>query len=54
MPRIILLIGALALAVAGTTTVAFRTTGTGTWSRPAAANPLGEHLRAMHKEMALR
>jgi hypothetical protein len=52
MPRIILLIGALALAVAGTTTVAFRTTGTGARSRPS-ANPLGEHLRAMHKEMAL-
>jgi hypothetical protein len=27
MPRIILLVGGLALAVAGTTTVAFRTTG---------------------------
>jgi len=53
MSRIILLVGALALAVAGTTTVAFRTTGAGTSSRPAAADPLGEHLRAMHKEMAL-
>jgi hypothetical protein len=52
MSRIILLVGALALAVAGTTTVAFRTTGAGTLSRPAAADPLGEHLRAMHKEMA--
>jgi hypothetical protein len=37
MLRIILLIGALALAVAGTTTVAFRTTGAGTSARPAAA-----------------
>jgi hypothetical protein len=53
MSRIILLVGALALAVAGTTTVAFRTTGAGTSTRPDAADPLGEHLRAMHKEMAL-
>jgi hypothetical protein len=53
MPRIILLVGALALAVAGTTTVAFRTTGTGTWARPAAADPLVERLRKMREEMAL-
>ena len=53
MPRIILLVGALALAVAGTTTLAFRTTGAGTWARPAAAGPLAEHLREMRKEMAL-
>jgi hypothetical protein len=53
MPRIILLVGALALAVAGTTTVAFRTTGAGTWARPAATDPLGAHLREMRGEMAL-
>jgi chorismate-pyruvate lyase len=53
MSRIIILAGALALAVAGTTTVAFRTIGAGTWSRPPASDPLGEHLRAMHNEMAL-
>jgi hypothetical protein len=53
MPRIILLVGALALAVAGATTVAFRTTGTGTWARPASAGPLAAHLREMRGEMAL-
>jgi hypothetical protein len=53
MSRIILLVGAVALAVAGATTVAFRTTGTGTWARPAAAAPLGGHLREMREEMAL-
>jgi hypothetical protein len=53
MPRIILLVGALALAVAGTTTLAFRTTGTGPQARPAAASPLAEHLREMRQEMAL-
>jgi hypothetical protein len=52
MLRIILLIGALALAVAGTTTVAFRTTGAGTSARPAAAL-LAEHLHKMREEMAL-
>jgi len=53
MSRIILLVGALALAVAGTTTVAFRTTGAGSSTRPVAVDPLGEHLRAMYREMAL-
>jgi hypothetical protein len=53
MPRIIMLVGALALAVAGATTVAFRATGTGTWARPAAADPLAEHLREMREEMSL-
>ena len=53
MPRIILLVGALALAVAGATTVAFRATGAGTWARPAAADLLGKHLREMRGEMAL-
>ena len=53
MPRIILLVGALALAVAGVTTVAFRTTGAGTWAQPAAAGPLGKHLREMREEMTL-
>ena len=53
MPRIILLVGALALAVAGATTVAFRATGAGTWARPAAAGPLAEHLREMREEMVL-
>ena len=53
MPRIILLVGALALAVAGTTTFAFRTTGSGTRARPAAASPLAQHLREMREEMAL-
>lgn len=51
MPRIILLAGALALAVAGATTVAFRTTGAGIGT--AAAGPLTEHLRKMREEMAL-
>jgi hypothetical protein len=51
MSRTILLVGALALAVAGTTTVAFRTTGTGTGARPTAAGPLAEHLREMREEM---
>jgi hypothetical protein len=51
MPRIILLVGALALAVAGATTLAFRTTGAGT--AKAAAGPLAEHLRQMREEMAL-
>jgi hypothetical protein len=54
MPRIILLIGVLALAVAGATTVAFRPTGGGTtWARPAAASPLVQHLREIREEMAL-
>jgi hypothetical protein len=53
MSRIILVVGALALAVAGTTTVAFRTTGAGTGARPAAAGPFAEHLREMREEMAL-
>jgi hypothetical protein len=53
MPRIILLVGALALAVSGATTLAFRSTGAGTWSRPVAAGPLAEHLREMRQEMAL-
>ena len=53
MPRIILLVGALALAVAGATTVAFRATGAGTWARPAAAGPLAEHLREIREEMVL-
>jgi hypothetical protein len=54
MPRIILLVGALALAaVSGATTLAFRSTGTGTWARPIAAGPLAEHLREMRQEMAL-
>ena len=53
MPRIILLVGALALAVAGTTTLAFRTAGVGTWARPAGAGPLAQHLREMREEMAL-
>jgi hypothetical protein len=51
MPRIILLVGALALAVAGATTLAFRTAGT--WAGLAAAGPLAEHLRKMREEMAL-
>ena len=53
MSRIILLVGALALAVAGTTAAAFRTTGAGTWARPAAADPLGKRLREMREEIAL-
>jgi len=53
MPRIILLVGALALAGAGATTLAFRTTGAKTWARPAAADPLAEHLREMREEMTL-
>ena len=53
MPRIILLVGALALAVAGTTTLAFRTTGARPWARPAATGPLAEHLRQMREEMTL-
>jgi hypothetical protein len=42
MPRIILLVGAFALAVSGATTLAFRSTGTGTWARPITAGPLAE------------
>jgi hypothetical protein len=53
MPRIILLIGALALAVAGATTVAFRTTGAGTWARPAAADLLGLTRNARRDGAAL-
>jgi hypothetical protein len=53
MPRIILLVGALALAVSGATTLAFRSTGTGTWARPITAGPLAEHLREIRQEMAL-
>jgi hypothetical protein len=53
MPRIVLLVGALALAVAGTTTLAFRTTDVGTRARPATAGPLAQHLRKMRDEMAL-
>jgi hypothetical protein len=52
MPRIILLAGALALAVLGATTVAFRTTGAGIPAK-AAPGPLAEHLRQMREEMAL-
>ena len=53
MPRIILLVGALALAVAGTATLAFRTNRAGTGIAKAAAGPLVEHLRDMREEMAL-
>ena len=53
MPRIILLVGAVALAVAGATTVAFRTTGAGIGTAKATAGPLAEHLRQMREEMAL-
>jgi hypothetical protein len=53
MSRIILLVGALALAVAGTTTLTFRTTGAGTGIAKAAAGPLTQHLRDMREEMAL-
>jgi hypothetical protein len=53
MSRIILLIGARALALAGTTTVAFRTTGAGAWARSGAAGPLAQHLREIREEMAL-
>jgi hypothetical protein len=53
MPRIILLVGALALAVAGTTTLAFRTNRAGTAMGKAAAGPLAQHLREMREEMAL-
>jgi len=53
MPRIILLVGALALTVAGATTVAFRTTGAGIGTTKAVAGPLAEHLRQMREEMAL-
>ena len=52
MPRIILLAGALALAVLSATTVAFRTTGAGIAAK-AAPGPLAEHLRQMREEMAL-
>jgi hypothetical protein len=53
MPRIILLVAALALTVAGATTLAFRTTGTGIGKAKASASPLAEHLREMREEMAL-
>jgi len=53
MTRIILLVGVLALAVAGATTVAFRTTGAGIAAAKAASGPLAEHLREMREEMAL-
>lgn len=52
MPRIILLVGALVLAVAGATTLAFRTTGVGIGKVKAAAG-LAEHLRQMRDEMSL-
>jgi hypothetical protein len=55
MSRIILLVGALALAVAGATALAFRTTGAGIGTAKAAAavDPLHQHLRETHDEMAL-
>ena len=53
MPRIIMLVGALALALTGTTTLAFRTNHVGTGIAKAAAGPLAEHLRDMREEMAL-
>lgn len=53
MPKILMLVGALALAVAGATTVAFRTTGAGIGKAKAAPGPLAEHLRKMREEMAL-
>jgi hypothetical protein len=53
MPRIILLVGALALAVAGATTFAFRTTGAGIGKAKAAAGPLAQHLREMREQMGL-
>jgi hypothetical protein len=53
MSRIILLVGALALAVAGTTAFAFRTNHAGTGIAKAAAGPLAAHLRDMREEMAL-
>jgi hypothetical protein len=53
MPRIVLLVGGLALAVAGATAVAFRTTGAGIGTAKATAGPLHEHLRQMREEMAL-
>jgi hypothetical protein len=53
MPRIILLVGALATAVAGVTTVAFRTTGARFGTAKATAGPLHEHLRQMREEMTL-
>jgi hypothetical protein len=53
MSRIILLVGALALAVAGTTALAFRATGAGTGIAKAAAGPLHQHLREMREEMWL-
>jgi hypothetical protein len=53
MSRIILLVGGLALAVAGTTTLAFRTNHAETGIAKAAAGPLAEHLREMREEMAL-
>jgi hypothetical protein len=53
MPRIILVVGALALTVAGATTVAFRTTAAGIGTTKAAAGPLAEHLRQMREEIAL-
>jgi hypothetical protein len=53
MPRVILLVGALALAVAGATTFAFRTTGAGIGTAKATAGPLHEHLREMREGMAL-
>jgi hypothetical protein len=53
MSRIILLVGALALAVAGTATFAFRTTGAGIGRAKATAGPLHQHLREMREEMWL-
>jgi hypothetical protein len=53
MPRIILFIGALALAVAGATTLAFRTTGAGIGKAEAGAGRLAQHLRKMREEIAL-
>ena len=53
MPRIIMLVGALALALTGTTTLAFRTNHAGTGIAKAAAGPLHQHLREMREEMWL-
>jgi hypothetical protein len=43
----------LALALTGTTTLAFLTNHAGTGIAKAAAGPLAEHLRDMREEMAL-
>jgi hypothetical protein len=53
MPKIILLVGTLAvLASASATTLAFRTTTT-VLAQPAAADPLAEHLSEMREQMEL-